>query len=156
MRYNKNTKKIESTTRISFALIDIASVHHVNVTASLVGSMRLYLFSMYKRLFCFEKDNTIKALVLLLLLFLNEEEEEAMLVFLKRRQKRPPSFFGFFFCERREKKREMRSKLTLFEGVFFPSQRMGSLKKRFLTTKISTTPRTRSKKKRERGEMMRV
>ena len=130
----------------------------MNVTASLVGSMRLYLFSMYKRLFCFEKDNTIKALVLLLL-FLNEEEEEeeeAMLVFLKRRQKRPPSFFGFFFCERREKKREMRSKLTLFEGVFFPSQRMGSLKKRFLTTKISTTPRTRSKKKRERGEMMRV
>ena len=106
MRYNKNTKKIESTTRISFALIDIASVHHVNVTASLVGSMRLYLFSMYKRLFCFEKDNTIKALVLLLLLFLNEEEEEAMLVFLKRRQKRPPSFFGFFFCERREKKRD--------------------------------------------------
>ena len=105
MRYNKNTKKIESTTRISFALIDIASVHHVNVTASLVGSMRLYLFSMYKRLFCFEKDNTIKALVLLLLLFLNEEEEEAMLVFLKRRQKRPPSFFGFFFAKE-EKKRE--------------------------------------------------
>ena len=106
MRYNKNTKKIESTTRISFALIDIASVHHVNVTASLVGSMRLYLFSMYKRLFCFEKDNTIKALVLLLL-FLNEEEEEeeAMLVFLKRRQKRPPSFFGFFFAKE-EKKRE--------------------------------------------------
>ena len=106
MRYNKNTKKIESTTRISFALIDIASVHHVNVTASLVGSMRLYLFSMYKRLFCFEKDNTIKALVLLLLLFLNEEEEEAMLVFLKRRQKRPPSFFGFFFFAKEEKKRE--------------------------------------------------
>ena len=150
MRYNKNTKKIESTTRISFALIDIASVHHVNVTASLVGSMRLYLFSMYKRLFCFEKDNTIKALVLLLL-FLNEEEEEAMLVFLKRRQKRPPSFFGFFFCERREKKREMRSKLTLFEGVFFPSQRMGSLKKRFLTTKISTTLLDEVKKKREKG-----
>ena len=153
MRYNKNTKKIESTTRISFALIDIASVHHVNVTASLVGSMRLYLFSMYKRLFCFEKDNTIKASVLLLLLlFLNEEEEEeAMLVFLKRRQKRPPSFFGFFFCERREKKREMRSKLTLFEGVFFPSQRMGSLKKRFLTTKISTTLLDEVKKKREKG-----
>ena len=153
MRYNKNTKKIESTTRISFALIDIASVHHVNVTASLVGSMRLYLFSMYKRLFCFEKDNTIKALVLLLLLFLNEEEEEeeAMLVFLKRRQKRPPSFFGFFFCERREKKREMRSKLKLFEGVFFPSQRMGSLKKRFLTTKISTTLLDEVKKKREKG-----
>lgn len=104
MRYNKNTKKIESTTRISFALIDIASVHHVNVTASLVGSMRLYLFSMYKRLFCFEKDNTIKALVLLLLLFLNEEEEEAMLVFLKRRQKRPPSFFGFFFLRKKRKK----------------------------------------------------
>ena len=104
MRYNKNTKKIESTTRISFALIDIASVHHVNVTASLVGSMRLYLFSMYKRLFCFEKDNTIKALVLLLLLFLNEEEEEAMLVFLKRRQKRPPSFFGIFFLRKKRKK----------------------------------------------------
>ncbi len=151
MRYNKNTKKIESTTRISFALIDIASVHHVNVTASLVGSMRLYLFSMYKRLFCFEKDNTIKALVLLLLLFLNEEEEEeeAMLVFLKRRQ---ILFLAFFFCERRrEKKREMRSKLTLFEGVFFPSQRMGSLKKRFLTTKISTTLLDEVKKKREKG-----
>lgn len=148
MRYNKNTKKIESTTRISFALIDIASVHHVNVTASLVGSMRLYLFSMYKRLFCFEKDNTIKALVLLLLLFLNEEEE-AMLVFLKRRQ---ILFLAFFFCERRrEKKREMRSKLTLFEGVFFPSQRMGSLKKRFLTTKISTTLLDEVKKKREKG-----
>ena len=150
MRYNKNTKKIESTTRISFALIDIASVHHVNVTASLVGSMRLYLFSMYKRLFCFEKDNTIKALVLLLL-FLNEEEEEeeAMLVFLKRRQ---ILFLAFFFCERRrEKKREMRSKLTLFEGVFFPSQRMGSLKKRFLTTKISTTFLDEVKKKREKG-----
>ena len=150
MRYNKNTKKIESTTRISFALIDIASVHHVNVTASLVGSMRLYLFSMYKRLFCFEKDNTIKALVLLLL-FLNEEEEEeeAMLVFLKRRQ---ILFLAFFFCERRrEKKREMRSKLTLFEGVFFPSQRMGSLKKRFLTTKISTTLLDEVKKKREKG-----
>ena len=104
MRYNKNTKKIESTTRISFALIDIASVHHVNVTASLVGSMRLYLFSMYKRLFCFEKDNTIKALVLLLLLFLNEEEEEeeAMLVFLKRRQ---ILFLAFFFAKE-EKKRE--------------------------------------------------
>ena len=103
MRYNKNTKKIESTTRISFALIDIASVHHVNVTASLVGSMRLYLFSMYKRLFCFEKDNTIKALVLLLL-FLNEEEEEeeAMLVFLKRRQ---ILFLAFFFAKE-EKKRE--------------------------------------------------
>ena len=152
MRYNKNTKKIESTTRISFALIDIASVHHVNVTASLVGSMRLYLFSMYKRLFCFEKDNTIKALVLLLLLFLNEEEEEeeAMLVFLKRRQ--ILFFLAFFFCERRrEKKREMRSKLTLFEGVFFPSQRMGSLKKRFLTTKISTTLLDEVKKKREKG-----
>ena len=151
MRYNKNTKKIESTTRISFALIDIASVHHVNVTASLVGSMRLYLFSMYKRLFCFEKDNTIKALVLLLLLFLNEEEEEeeAMLVFLKRRQ---ILFLALFFCERRrEKKREMRSKLTLFEGVFFPSQRMGSLKKRFLTTKISTTLLDEVKKKREKG-----
>ena len=151
MRYNKNTKKIESTTRISFALIDIASVHHVNVTASLVGSMRLYLFSMYKRLFCFEKDNTIKASVLLLLLlFLNEEEEEeAMLVFLKRRQ---ILFLAFFFCERRrEKKREMRSKLTLFEGVFFPSQRMGSLKKRFLTTKISTTLLDEVKKKREKG-----
>ena len=150
MRYNKNTKKIESTTRISFALIDIASVHHVNVTASLVGSMRLYLFSMYKRLFCFEKDNTIKALVLLLL-FLNEEEEEeeAMLVFLKRRQ---ILFLALFFCERRrEKKREMRSKLTLFEGVFFPSQRMGSLKKRFLTTKISTTLLDEVKKKREKG-----
>lgn len=106
MRYNKNTKKIESTTRISFALIDIASVHHVNVTASLVGSMRLYLFSMYKRLFCFEKDNTIKALVLLLLLFLNEEEEEeAMLVFLKRRQKRLLLFLAFFFAKE-EKKRE--------------------------------------------------
>ena len=103
MRYNKNTKKIESTTRISFALIDIASVHHVNVTASLVGSMRLYLFSMYKRLFCFEKDNTIKALVLLLLLFLNEEEEEAMLVFLKRRQ---ILFLAFFFAKEEEKKRE--------------------------------------------------
>lgn len=104
MRYNKNTKKIESTTRISFALIDIASVHHVNVTASLVGSMRLYLFSMYKRLFCFEKDNTIKALVLLLL-FLNEEEEEeeAMLVFLKRRQ---ILFLAFFFAKEEEKKRE--------------------------------------------------
>ena len=152
MRYNKNTKKIESTSRISFALIDIASVHHVNVTASLVGSMRLYLFSMYKRLFCFEKDNTIKALVLLLLLFLNEEEEEeeeAMLVFLKRRQ---ILFLALFFCERRrEKKREMRSKLTLFEGVFFPSQRMGSLKKRFLTTKISTTLLDEVKKKREKG-----
>ena len=151
MRYNKNTKKIESTSRISFALIDIASVHHVNVTASLVGSMRLYLFSMYKRLFCFEKDNTIKALVLLLL-FLNEEEEEeeeAMLVFLKRRQ---ILFLALFFCERRrEKKREMRSKLTLFEGVFFPSQRMGSLKKRFLTTKISTTLLDEVKKKREKG-----
>jgi len=106
VRYNKNTKKIESTTRISFALIDIASVHHVNVTASLVGSMRLYLFSMYKRLFCFEKDNTIKALVLLLLLFLNEEEEEeAMLVFLKRRQKRLLLFLAFFFAKE-EKKRE--------------------------------------------------
>ena len=105
MRYNKNTKKIESTTRISFALIDIASVHHVNVTASLVGSMRLYLFSMYKRLFCFEKDNTIKALVLLLLLFLNEEEEEeAMLVFLKRRQILFLAFF--FFAKEEEKKRE--------------------------------------------------
>ena len=106
MRYNKNTKKIESTTRISFALIDIASVHHVNVTASLVGSMRLYLFSMYKRLFCFEKDNTIKASVLLLLLlFLNEEEEEeeAMLVFLKRRQ---ILFLAFFFAKEEEKKRE--------------------------------------------------
>jgi len=107
VRYNKNTKKIESTTRISFALIDIASVHHVNVTASLVGSMRLYLFSMYKRLFCFEKDNTIKALVLLLLLFLNEEEEEeeeeAMLVFLKRRQ---ILFLAFFFAKEEEKKRE--------------------------------------------------
>ena len=149
MRYNKNTKKIESTTRISFALIDIASVHHVNVTASLVGSMRLYLFSMYKRLFCFEKDNTIKALVLLLLFLNEEEEEEAMLVFLKRRQ---ILFLAFFFCERRrEKKREMRSKLTLFEGVFFPSQRMGSLKKRFLTTKISTTLLDEVKKKREKG-----
>ena len=109
MRYNKNTKKIESTTRISFALIDIASVHHVNVTASLVGSMRLYLFSMYKRLFCFEKDNTIKALVLLLL-FLNEEEEEeeeAMLVFLKRRQKRLLLFFlAFFFLRKRKKERD--------------------------------------------------
>ena len=105
MRYNKNTKKIESTTRISFALIDIASVHHVNVTASLVGSMRLYLFSMYKRLFCFEKDNTIKASVLLLLLlFLNEEEEEeAMLVFLKRRQ---ILLLAFFFAKEEEKKRE--------------------------------------------------
>jgi hypothetical protein len=51
----------------------------------------------------------------------------------------------------------MRSKLTLFEGVFFPSQRMGSLKKRFLTTKISTTLLDEvKKKKRERGEMMRV
>ena len=107
MRYNKNTKKVESTTRISFALIDIASVHHVNVTASLVGSMRLYLFSMYKRLFCFEKDNTIKALVLLLLLFLNEEEEEeeeAMLVFLKRRQKRLLLFFLAFFLRKKRKK----------------------------------------------------
>ena len=151
MRYNKNTKKIESTTRISFALIDIASVHHVNVTASLVGSMRLYLFSMYKRLFCFEKDNTIKALVLLLLFLNEEEEEEAMLVFLKRRQKRLLLFLAFFFCERREKKREMRSKLKLFEGVFFPSQRMGSLKKRFLTTKISTTLLDEVKKKREKG-----
>ena len=97
---------------------------------------------MYKRLFCFEKDNTIKASVLLLLLlFLNEEEEEeAMLVFLKRRQKRLSFFFLLFFVrKKREKKREMRSKLTLFEGVFFPSHRMGSLKKRFLTTKISTT-----------------
>ncbi len=104
MRYNKNTKKIESTTRISFALIDIASVHHVNVTASLVGSMRLYLFSMYKRLFCFEKDNTIKALVLLLLLFLNEEEEEeAMLVFLKRRQ---ILFLAFFFLRKKKRKKE--------------------------------------------------
>lgn len=104
MRYNKNTKKIESTTRISFALIDIASVHHVNVTASLVGSMRLYLFSMYKRLFCFEKDNTIKALVLLLL-FLNEEEEEeeAMLVFLKRRQ---ILFLAFFFLRKKKRKKE--------------------------------------------------
>ena len=103
MRYNKNTKKIESTTRISFALIDIASVHHVNVTASLVGSMRLYLFSMYKRLFCFEKDNTIKALVLLLL-FLNEEEEEeeAMLVFLKRRQ----ILFLAFFLRKKKRKKE--------------------------------------------------
>ena len=112
MRYNKNTKKIESTTRISFALIDIASVHHVNVTASLVGSMRLYLFSMYKRLFCFEKDNTIKALVLLLLLFLNEEEEEeeeAMLVFLKRRQKRLSFFFFWlFFCAKKEEKKRER------------------------------------------------
>ena len=107
MRYNKNTKKIESTTRISFALIDIASVHHVNVTASLVGSMRLYLFSMYKRLFCFEKDNTIKALVLLLLLFLNEEEEEeAMLVFLKRRQKRLLLFLAFFLRKKRKKERD--------------------------------------------------
>ena len=114
MRYNKNTKKIESTTRISFALIDIASVHHVNVTASLVGSMRLYLFSMYKRLFCFEKDNTIKALVLLLLLFLNEEEEEAMLVFLKRRQKRPPSFFGFFFLRKKRKKERDEIKTQTF------------------------------------------
>ena len=105
MRYNKNTKKIESTTRISFALIDIASVHHVNVTASLVGSMRLYLFSMYKRLFCFEKDNTIKALVLLLLLFLNEEEE-AMLVFLKRRQKRLLLFLAFFLRKKRKKERD--------------------------------------------------
>ena len=105
MRYNKNTKKIESTTRISFALIDIASVHHVNVTASLVGSMRLYLFSMYKRLFCFEKDNTIKALVLLLLFLNEEEEEEAMLVFLKRRQKRLLLFLAFFFAKE-EKKRE--------------------------------------------------
>jgi len=105
VRYNKNTKKIESTTRISFALIDIASVHHVNVTASLVGSMRLYLFSMYKRLFCFEKDNTIKALVLLLLLFLNEEEEEeeAMLVFLKRRQ---ILFLAFFFLRKKKRKKE--------------------------------------------------
>lgn len=105
MRYNKNTKKIESTSRISFALIDIASVHHVNVTASLVGSMRLYLFSMYKRLFCFEKDNTIKALVLLLLLFLNEEEEEeeAMLVFLKRRQ---ILFLAFFFLRKKKRKKE--------------------------------------------------
>ena len=78
-----------------------------------------------------------------------------MLVFLKRRQ---ILFLAFFFCERRrEKKREMRSKLTLFEGVFFPSQRMGSLKKRFLTTKISTTLLDEvKKKKRERGEMMRV
>ena len=111
MRYNKNTKKIESTTRISFALIDIASVHHVNVTASLVGSMRLYLFSMYKRLFCFEKDNTIKASVLLLLLlFLNEEEEEeAMLVFLKRRQKRLSFFFFWlFFCAKKEEKKRER------------------------------------------------
>jgi len=108
VRYNKNTKKIESTTRISFALIDIASVHHVNVTASLVGSMRLYLFSMYKRLFCFEKDNTIKALVLLLLLFLNEEEEEeeAMLVFLKRRQNRLLLFLAFFLRKKRKKERD--------------------------------------------------
>ena len=100
---------------------------------------------MYKRLFCFEKDNTIKASVLLLLLlFLNEEEEEeeeeAMLVFLQTSSKTSLLFFCFFFVrKKREKKREMRSKRTLFEGVFFPSHRMGSLKKRFLTTKISTT-----------------
>ena len=53
----------------------------------------------------------------------------------------------------------MRSKLTLFEGVFFPSHRMGSLKKRFLTTKISTTTllnEVKKKKERERGETMRV
>ena len=58
-------------------------------------------------------------------------------------------FWIFFLRKKKRKKREMRSKLTLFEGVFF-HRKMGSLKKRFLTTKISTLL-DEVKKKREKG-----
>ena len=100
---------------------------------------------MYKRLFCFEKD-TINALVIILFLLNEEEEEEEeaiKLIFLKRQsqkrlllfQRKDGWWFSFFFWAF-WRVHEIYPQLLFEEGVSIAHG--STLKKRFLTTKIST------------------